>query len=164
MERKVSELLTKKKFENFYALNRITTTLADRIKVYSEILFPNVVFVKAGEYDRSRIRQVEGVINYVYWLDKPVTIDGEDISLLNDFLSRNYNVQLERISVKANERASIETTPALTQLEDVWEVTRQTTTLHFPSLGYALISTPTHDYEIAPPIHYSVQKKESYLV
>lgn len=139
-EKKVSELLSKRKVENYCPLNRVIHQWADRKKVVFQPLFTSYVFVYASEAEFLPVKQTDGVLNLVYWLGKPAVIKTEEIDAIKKFLNDYTDVKLEKITVNINDKVRI-TGGALTMLEgDVIEVKNSTLKVMLPSLGYAMIA------------------------
>jgi transcription antitermination factor NusG len=78
-EKKVDKALQQKGIEAYCPLNRVKRKWSDRIKTIEEPLFKSYVFVKVEEKDRTEVRYVDGVLNYVYWNGKPAVIKEEEI-------------------------------------------------------------------------------------
>jgi transcription antitermination factor NusG len=82
-EKKVSEQLNKLEIENYCPLNRVVRQWSDRKKVVEEPLFTSYVFVKISLSQMNQIRQVYGLVNFVYWLGKPAVIQDSEINLMS---------------------------------------------------------------------------------
>src|SRR6476619_2013170 len=85
-EKKVAEILSRKKIENYCPLNKLLRQWSDRKKIVFEPLFTSYVFVKAAEKEHSEIRKIDGIINFVYWINKPAIIRNEEIESIKEFL------------------------------------------------------------------------------
>src|SRR5258706_5427248 len=81
-EKKVADLLEKKKVEVYCPLNKVKRQWADRKKIVYEPLFASYVFVYVSEREELNIKQTDGVINFVYWLNKPAVIRNEEIDTI----------------------------------------------------------------------------------
>lgn len=136
MEQRVSDLLKKKKYENFCFVGKTMKQYGNKNKITFDLILPNIVFVKSNELQELLIKQVDGVLNFVYWLHKPVIIKREDIALLKRFLNSCYNIKFERIPVNINESGSIIHSSSI---EGAITVNRKFTKFSLPSLGYILI-------------------------
>src|SRR6266496_2745802 len=102
-EKKVAEILSEKKIENYCPLNKVVRQWSDRKKVVLEPLFTSYVFVRASEKEHLEIRKVDGIINFVYWLSKPAIIRNEEIDCIKNFLNEHNNVHLEKTPVGIND-------------------------------------------------------------
>jgi len=139
-EKKVAEILSRKKIENYCPLNKVLRQWSDRKKIVLEPLFTSYVFVKAAEKEHSEIRKIDGIINFVYWLSKPAIIRSEEIESVKNFLNEHVNVRLEKTSVNINNRVRI-TRGALMEYEgQVIDVKNNTVKIILPSLGYMMVA------------------------
>ena len=68
-EKKVFERLQNEQMEAYCPQNRVRKQWSDRIKWVEEPLFKSYVFVKVAEEEMTRVRMVNGVVNFVYWLE-----------------------------------------------------------------------------------------------
>lgn len=140
-EKKVASQLSKRKIENFCPINRsILSTQNNRRRILHEPLFPSFVFVYISPWDMQAVKQVNDVINFVYWLGKPAIIKPAEIENINAVTNSYYNVKLEKTIVNPNGTVKI------SEEEDVdmyqgsisSKVSKLKVTL--PSLGYIMIT------------------------
>jgi transcription antitermination factor NusG len=139
-EKKVADLLSKRKIENFCPLNKVVRQWADRKKTVYEPLFSSYVFVHATEMEHLAIRQTDGILNFVYWLGQPAVIKDEEIDAIYRFLEEHDNVKLEKIHVNISDKVRIVHGPLANREGDVLEVKRKSVRVSLPSLGYDMIA------------------------
>lgn len=144
-EKKVAELLAKRKVDNFCPLNKTVRQWADRRKVVLEPLFTSYVFVHATEAEHATIRQTEGIVNLVYWLGSPAIIRNEEIEAIREFLHEHTDVRLEKVAVNISDRVRITDGLLVHREGDVLEVKNKTVKLSLPSLGYAMTAEVAKD-------------------
>ncbi|HEU4472145.1 MAG TPA: UpxY family transcription antiterminator [Flavisolibacter sp.] len=137
-EKKVSELLTRKKVDNFCPLNKVVRQWADRKKTIQEPLFTSYVFVHATEAEHLAIKQTDGILNFVYWLGRPALIRNEEIDAIRYFLGEHEDVRLEKINVNVSDRVRIVDGPLSEREGNVVEVKSKSVKVMLPSLGYAM--------------------------
>lgn len=137
-EKKVAELLTKRKVDVFCPLNKVMRQWADRKKMILEPLFTSYVFVHASEADYLTIKQTEGIINFVYWLGSPAVIKDEEIYAIKDFLSEHADVKLEKVDINVSDKVRITDGLLVHREGDVLEVKSKSVKIYLPSLGYAM--------------------------
>jgi transcription antitermination factor NusG len=102
-EKKVSALLTKKKINNYCPLNKLNKQLADRKKTIFVPLFNSFVFVNASEIEIIKIKKTnQDIVNFVYWLGKPVEIREEEIENIKLFLEEYSDVKIEKTEINMN--------------------------------------------------------------
>jgi transcription antitermination factor NusG len=78
-EKKVHELMLRRGMESYCPLNKVRKKWSDRYKMVEEPLFKSYVFVRITDDEKSNVRLVDGVVNFVYWLGKPAQVREEDI-------------------------------------------------------------------------------------
>lgn len=140
-EKKVAALLTKKKIENLYPLNRITNGHGNRRKMQYEPLFPTFVFVNITEAEMHEVRKTNDVINFVYWLGKPAVIKTAEIENIAHFAGLYYNIKLEKTAVNSSGMLRISNEPVLAGLKTTLLPVKTTKIkLTLPSLGFVLIA------------------------
>ena len=138
-EKKVTELLSRKKIEHFCPLNKVQRQFNDRKKVVDEPLFSSYVFVHIDETEQIPVRLTDGIINFVYWLGKPAEVRNEEIQAIKEFLSDYKFVRLEKTGVNLQDKVRIIGGPLVTQVGQVVSVkNNRTIKLALPSLGYLM--------------------------
>jgi transcription antitermination factor NusG len=139
-EKKVADLLSAKDIENYCPVNRISRQWSDRKKLVSVPLFTGYVFVRIEEKNQLTVRSTAGVINFVYWLNKPAVIREEEIVLIKRFLNEYENVQLEKVAIQNNDTVRV-TGGALMGLEGmVLSASRNVVRVLLPSLGFMMMA------------------------
>ncbi len=139
-EKKVAELLERKKVEVYCPLNKVNRQWADRRKVILEPLFTSYVFVYVSEQEHASIKQTDGVVNFVYWLNKPAVIRNEEIETIRKFLIEYDHVSLEKTQVNLNDRVRIINGPLMMWEGNVVEIRTNTIKITLPSLGQNLVA------------------------
>ena len=137
-EKKVASLLTDNHITNYCPLNRVVRQWSDRKKVILQPLFQSYVFLQIGDQEKVAVRQVDGIINFVYWLGKPAVIKDIEIEVIRRFLNEHENVQLERRSIHIDDTVRILSGPFMEQEGNVVLVKNHTVKVAIPSLGYVL--------------------------
>ncbi|HRE50482.1 MAG TPA: UpxY family transcription antiterminator [Flavitalea sp.] len=139
-EKKVADLLSKRKIVNYCPLNKVQKQWSDRKKIVLEPLFRSYVFVRISESRQPEIRQIDGVVNFVYWLGKPAVIHDNEIDVIKRFLHDYENVQLEKAEVNLNDTVRVTHGPLLYMEGNVVEVKHKTVKVLLPSLGFTLVA------------------------
>lgn len=106
-EKKVAEYLLEKGIEHYCPLNKVTRQWSDRKKVILEPVFKGYVFVKPVERKKWELKQIPGILNFVYWLGKPAYIREEEINLIRKFLNEFDNVEVEKKGLVVNSAVRI---------------------------------------------------------
>jgi transcription antitermination factor NusG len=108
-EKKVHKLLTQKNIEAYCPLNKVKRKWTDRVKTIEEPLFSSYVFVKVADEEKTEVRFVDGVLNFVYWNGKPAVVREEEIIVLKKFLSEYEDVQVSNIEIKPADEVMLTT-------------------------------------------------------
>ncbi len=137
-EKKVADALSKKKIENFSPINKVVRQWSDRKKIIYEPLFTSYVFVKITDQELSNIKQTDGVINLVYWLNKPAIIRDSEIEAVKRFLNENENVKLEKTSISIDDNVRILGGPLMEYEGQVLSTKNKTLKIFLPSMGYLM--------------------------
>jgi transcription antitermination factor NusG len=137
-EKKVADALSKKKIENFSPINKVVRQWSDRKKIVYEPLFTSYVFVNVTEQELVTIKQTDGVINLVYWLNKPAIIRDAEIEAVKRFLTENENVKLERTPININDNVRILGGPLMEHEGQVLSTKSKTLKIYLPSMGYLM--------------------------
>jgi transcription antitermination factor NusG len=106
-EKKIALLLTDKEIEHYCPLNKITKQWSDRKRIVLEPLFKGYIFVKRGSNDKWDIKNVPGVLNYVYWLGKPAVVKESDINIIKKFLQEFNDVQVTSAEITLHEKVQV---------------------------------------------------------
>lgn len=154
-EKKVAENLTKKNIESFCPLNRVIRKWSDRRKVVFEPLFTTYVFVKATPSEIANLRQTEGVVSLVYWMNQPAVIPDREIEAIRVFLQEHYNVSLHKTTINIHDRVRVTGGPLIAHEGQVMTVKSRTVKVSLPSLGYMMhAEVATADVEVIHRAHY----------
>jgi len=106
-EKKVAVLLSKKGIENFCPLNKVLRQWSDRKKIVEEPLFSGYVFLKTTTAEKWRIKEVDGILNYVHWLGKPAIVPETEIETIKRFLNEHQTLHISTTHFKPNDRVNI---------------------------------------------------------
>jgi transcription antitermination factor NusG len=139
-EKKVAEILTRKKIENYCPINKVIRQWSDRKKIIHEPLFTSYVFVRISETELTPLKQIQGIINFVYWLGKPAVIRNSEIEIIQTFLSDHVNIKLEKTPINVNDKVRVVSGPLMELEGQVLSVNNRTVKVALPSLGYLMFA------------------------
>lgn len=136
-EKKVSDILTRKKIESYSPVNTIARKWNDNIKVKDTPIFRSYVFVKTTELYHPELKKINGVVNFVYWMGKPVCIKSVEIKAIKIFLNEYPNVTIEKMAIKSD---YIDTAEISNKEQEAPMITikNKKAYIGLPSLGYIL--------------------------
>ena len=137
-EKKVSDLLSRKKIEHYCPLNKVQKQWSDRKKIVSEPLFTSYVFVHIDETEQLPVRITDGVLNFVYWLGKPAVVRNDEIQAIREFLNDYKSIRLEKTDINLNDTVRVIGGPLVMQKGQIVSVKNKTVKVILPSLGYMM--------------------------
>jgi transcription antitermination factor NusG len=140
-EKKVYSLLTEKGMEAYCPLNKVRKKWSDRVKWVEEPLFKSYVFVKVADQETTRVRMVNGVVNFVYWLGKPAIVKNEEIEVIRKFLNDHYEVQAIPLDLRTDSRITILHGALMDKKATVVKVLNNKVRVVIESIGYTLVAT-----------------------
>jgi transcription antitermination factor NusG len=133
-------LLERKGIESYCPLNKVQRQWSDRKKIVMEPLFQSYVFVNVAAGEHLGVRETSGVLNFVYWLQKPAVIRAEEIEMIKRFLNEYHHVQVERSQVSVHDRVRVIGGPLMMREGNVLEVKNKTVKVLLPTMGYTLVA------------------------
>jgi transcription antitermination factor NusG len=139
-EKKVYALLTERRLEAYCPLNRVRKKWSDRVKWIEEPLFKSYVFVKVSEEDKARVRLVNGVVNFVYWLGKPAIVKEKEIEIIRKFLNEHDEVQAEPLALQTDARVTIRRGVFMDKEAKIVKVLNNKVQVIIESIGYSLVA------------------------
>jgi len=144
LEKKVSEVLTRKKIETYSPCTSTSKNWSDNRKVKETPLFKNFVFVRTTEPNLSELKKISGVVNLVYWMGAPVCIRNYEVKTMRLFLNEYSNVTIEKTAIRAGNLISVDGAE-IEQEASLITIKNKKAYITLPSLGYTLsaeVETP----------------------
>jgi transcription antitermination factor NusG len=144
-EKKVALQLSKKKIDNFYPLVLTKTNFLRRIKIQSEPLLRSHVFVYISYKEMESVKQIYGVINFLFWRGTPAVITDEEVLIIKEFCNDYNDIKATKIAVDMNDLARIIDSPAYYTEGKILAVKNRSVKAYLPSLGYILVASLKED-------------------
>lgn len=139
-EKKVDGLLSQKGFEAYCPLNRMRKKWSDRVKWVEEPLFKSYVFVRLSEEDMTKVRMVDGVVNFVYWLGKPAIVKEKEIETIRKFLNTYSDIQVLPLNPPVNAKVRIRQGVFMDKEATVIKTYNKKVQVVIKSIGYSLLA------------------------
>jgi len=139
-EKKIDRVLIEAGIESYCPLNKVHRRWSDRMKLVEEPLFKSYVFVHINSQEEKKVREVHGVLNFVYWLGKPAIIKQKEIERIKRFLGEYNNVTAEPLSIKPQDKVLVTAGALMEQQGKVIRNLGNRMELEIESLGYRLIA------------------------
>jgi hypothetical protein len=134
-ERKVGEILNRKKIENYCPSNTIVRHWNSQVKLIHVPIFTSFVFVRVDGNEIEKLKRVDGIINIVYRLREPAIVPDSEIERIRQFLTKFRSVKLKKVPLGEEMEAGA---VLVTNAADLYEINRKTATIILPSLGYMI--------------------------
>lgn len=128
--------------EAYCPVNKREKQWSDRKKITEEPLFRSYVFVNIDLYQQgSIVRRTLGVVNFVYWLNKPAVIQDDEILAIQQFLSEHAAVEVFGNTLQVGDFITIDAGALKGQKAEVVGVkNRHEVRLRIDSLGFELVA------------------------
>lgn len=137
-EKKVADELLKLGIEAYCPMVTKIRVWSDRKKRVSVPLINSYVFVHLEDSKRNDVFEVNGVVRYIYWLQKPAIIRDEEIAILKDSLKNTFeNFELQ--DYKKGDVVSLSQGPFVGQNAIVQSISNNTIVVTLENLGYRVI-------------------------
>ena len=137
-EKKVALLLQQKGIEHYCPLNKVTKQWSDRSKTVTEPLFKGYIFVKVSEALKWEIKEIAGILNYVYWLGKPAVVKDKDIDTIKKFLHEFTEVEVINPQLEVDSKVLIKQGVLMDYCGIVLEVSGTKAKVKISSMGIEL--------------------------
>ena len=139
-EKKVYKLLTDKGLEAYCPLNRVKKKWSDRLRWVNEPLFKSYVFVRVGEDNLPKVREVNGVVNFVYWLGKPAVIRHKEIETIRKFLNEYDDVKVVSLDLNPDIKVTIRKGVLMNKSAKVIKEMHKKVQVVIEGIGYRLVA------------------------
>jgi transcription antitermination factor NusG len=106
-EKKISTFLDNKGFEYYCPLNKVTKQWSDRKKIVNEPLFKGYIFVKLEEAEKFKILDIDGILNFIYWIGKPAIVRDSEIENIRKYLCEFEDVEIGEIKLEKGQEVII---------------------------------------------------------
>jgi transcription antitermination factor NusG len=157
-EKKVATTLTKRKIENFLPHNSKPSVSFRKRKLHSEPLFDCYVFANLNESEIPRIREIDGIVNLVYWKGKPAVIRNEEIDAIKEFIIDYQDIKLEKTQIKLNDFVKVINGPEYLMEGNLLTIKNTTIKVNLPSLGFSMVAKVNSENGLSPEVAFG--KKE----
>lgn len=137
-EKKVHASLVERGVECYCPLNKVHRKWSDRIKIVEEPLFKSYVFVRVLEEEKTPVRMVNGVVNFVYWEGRPAIIRDKEILVIRKFLNDYDNVEVRQIDFALDDTVIVKQGLLMGRKGTVKRVLRKKVEVIIESIGFSL--------------------------
>ena len=139
-EKKVHALLQEMGTESYCPLNKVHRKWSDRIKIVEEPLFKSYVFVRVCEEEKTQVRMVNGVVNFVYWQGKPAVVKDKEIVGIRKFMNEYEDVGVTVLAIEPETEVVVEQGALMGKRGTVKRVLNRKVEVLIESIGFRLIA------------------------
>jgi transcription antitermination factor NusG len=134
--RKLTNALSRWGIEHLYAGQQPDRPWYDkRGTAAASTIFDSYIFVNLSVEQHNQVLKLDGVVNFVYWLDRPAVIKEMEIEMIKNFLNDYENIKIEKTFVNVKDMVRVVSGPAIDQKGNVLAVKSKTIKVVLPSLG-----------------------------
>lgn len=137
-EKKISTLLESAGVLNYCPVQKILRQWSDRKKVIYAPLFKSYVFININESQKTLVKQISGIINFVNYLGQPAVIRDQEIEAIKKFHSEHDEIEVRKTDADSNSRTKIIGAAFSKHQSNIVESGHKKAELHLPTFGYIL--------------------------
>jgi len=134
-EKRVNELLLEEGVITYLPLKQVRKRWSDRLKMIENPLFPSYLFVKISTKEYELVRRTYGVVNFVYYLNKPAKIREKEIKVIQKFLKKTEHSSIDFLP---KEEVIIMEGVLQGKIGKIVKVSKNKVLLHIEGLEYTL--------------------------
>jgi len=147
-EKKVASILSRKNIINYCPHKRHWN---GKKIIVTEPLFSSYVFVQIEEDDFQKVRMIDGVLNFVYWLGKPAIIREDEIEIKKNVMNEYDYVKIEKVPFNVDGTGRVLEVTADDSRASKISIVNKEIRISLSSLGYMLIAeVETKDLRTLP--------------
>jgi len=158
-EKNVVSALNNKKIITYYPLNNISPLNSSTLPLNRKSLFTSQLFIFISNDQIELVKQIPGVINFLYWLNEPAIIKREEIEAIQLITHQYNNIQLEKSTVNQFNGVSLNENNLFNTKGESPSKNIKTLTVILPTIGYTLRA----EKEIAQPIMIEKEFQDAIL-
>lgn len=110
------------------------------MKWVEEPLFTSYVFVRVPEEKLGRVRMVDGVVNFVYWLGRPAVIRDSEIEIIRKFLDEYEDVKAVPLDLSIDTRIVVRKGVFMNREAKILRVFSKKVQVIIESIGYSMVA------------------------
>ncbi|MEO9894573.1 UpxY family transcription antiterminator [Aurantibacter sp.] len=110
-EIKIAAALEKEGIKTFCPVQTEVRQWSDRKKKVEVPLFKSYVFVQLPEADRNKVFVINGVLRYLFWLNKPAIVRDEEITKISSWLADETIEKVVLENYKPGDEVTIKSGP-----------------------------------------------------
>ena len=92
-EKKVADSLEQKGIESYCPVKKVKRKWSDRIKTLEQPLFKSCIFVRISPQQKTEVRLLEGVVNFIYQNGKPVQVKERQVKMFKEVFNGDVRAE-----------------------------------------------------------------------
>ena len=137
-EQKVAQQLEQLGFTVYLPLKTEIRQWSDRKKKVVVPLFSSYVFIQIEESKRADVFIIDGILNYVFWLNKPALIRDDEMELMRRTIDQPNN-EVFVAALQQGEMVELQQGFFKGQQARIEQISNTKAHLYLPSLGIKLV-------------------------
>lgn len=139
-EKKVAATLQDRGIDNYCPLNKVKKQWSDRKKTVIEPLIKGYVFVCVNDALKWDVKQVDGILNYVYWLGKPAVVKDSEIDAIKNFLQEFEEVEVRNSCLGLQDKVLVKQGLMMNYRGIIIELVGNKAKVNIESMGIQLVA------------------------
>ena len=137
-EQKVAQQLEQLGFTVYLPMKTETRQWSDRKKKVVVPLFSSYVFIQIEESKRADVFIIDGILNYVFWLNKPALIRDDEMELMRNTIDQPHH-EVFVDTLQQGEMVELQQGVFKGQKALIEQVSNTKMHMYLPSIGVKLI-------------------------
>jgi transcription antitermination factor NusG len=142
-EKKVYERFLAAGLEAYCPLHKSKRKWSDRWKWVEEPIFKSYCFVKANGSIQNQVRQIPGVVNFVYWLRKPAILRDNEILELKELFNKHELREIIHKNLEVGQEVIVGRGVLKNNLAIIKKVFKKTITVYLPAIKFKIVLNKT---------------------
>ena len=138
-EKKVADLLGRKKIENYCPLNQVVRQWSDRKKIVEEPLLKSYLFVYISAKEHAEVSMTYGFTRFIYFSGRIASIPDKQLEDLRLLLANSTDLELIEHNISLGEKVLIKAGPFKGIMAELVSLkSKKSLVLRLEQIGYAI--------------------------
>ncbi len=134
-EKKAAIALSNDGYEVYIPLKETIKLWSDRKKLVEEPIIPSYIFIHISEKNRHKIFPALGIVNYMFWLKKPVIIRDKEMKKMREWFDSHATEEIKSREIVLGNEVRIESGIMSGKEGIIEKIGNKYLTLTIPQLG-----------------------------
>ncbi|GJM33265.1 MAG: transcriptional antiterminator [Saprospiraceae bacterium] len=110
-EKKVEKRVKEMGIDCYLPLKTVFRKWSDRVKKVEIPLFMNYIFVRSQPHEIFRVKEIDGLANFIYFGNEPATVKPKEIEWIKKMMYNGSEVEVATDSFKRGQRVTVQKGP-----------------------------------------------------